>query len=431
MSDTLIDIFNNIIKYNGQEIVTIIDDDNIPWFYAPGIARILKYVKTDTAIRTNTNKSDRKKFLELRKFLKNPPNYMKSNAIFINESALYSLILSSKMPKAEKFRNWVTSEVLPSIRKTGSYQIEDKYRDQLDDLNNKLKEAKKEIRILRHNQKKKNYKAIGLIYVIRPIDTNKKNLLKTGKTTDFSKRLNTYNTSVPDDMDILFTLEVDDPHAVEHCMKGLLNKFVYRKNKEYYECSLKKIKDVIIKCDKLIHNEYYCEKCQANVTSINHFYDQHQFTDNDNLYFELVNNQYGGSKSLEELICIPINDQSTLKKYCQDHLYPFFDYYKTYYQCRLNEINDLLINCKESIDINQINDLTNNYDLKLSDTILIDISSIEKNENTNFIPSDEFTKQIITMEGGGFILPNGVIVYPNGKVVCPEGKIQIDNQHYQ
>ena len=49
----------------------------------------------------------------------------------INESGLYSLILSSKMPKAKKFKHWVTSEVLPAIRKTGSYQIPQTPEEQL------------------------------------------------------------------------------------------------------------------------------------------------------------------------------------------------------------------------------------------------------------------------------------------------------------
>jgi prophage antirepressor-like protein len=49
--------------------------------------------------------------------------YIESNTIFINESGLYSLILSSKMADAKEFRRWVTNDVLVSIRKTGSYNI--------------------------------------------------------------------------------------------------------------------------------------------------------------------------------------------------------------------------------------------------------------------------------------------------------------------
>ena len=49
---------------------------------------------------------------------------IKANTIFINESGLYSLILSSKLSSAREFKRWVTSEVLPSIRKSGSYKAE-------------------------------------------------------------------------------------------------------------------------------------------------------------------------------------------------------------------------------------------------------------------------------------------------------------------
>ena len=62
------------------------------------------------------------------------------------------------MPEAVNFRNWIIYDVLPSIRETDSYEIEEKYQDKLDELNDKLKQAKKEIRILKHNQKGKNYK---------------------------------------------------------------------------------------------------------------------------------------------------------------------------------------------------------------------------------------------------------------------------------
>ena len=77
---------------------------------------------------------------------------MQPHSIFINESGLYSLILSSKMPKAEKFRDWVTSKVFPSIRQTGTYTIEEKYQDQLNELNEKVKDLKNENLILKHNQ---------------------------------------------------------------------------------------------------------------------------------------------------------------------------------------------------------------------------------------------------------------------------------------
>jgi len=428
MTDTLIDIYNNILIYDNIQIIVIIDDNNIPWFSGVNIASILGYKNTRQSIITHVTKHDRTSYGNLKKFVKNIPKNAQPHSIYINESGLYSLILSSQKPIAKQFKQWVTEKVLPSIRKTGSYQIEEKYKGELDKLNNKFKQAKKEIRILKHNQKKKNYKATGLIYVIRPIDTNKKNLLKPGKTTNFNKRLNTYNTSLSDDVEILFSLEVNDPDAVEHCMKGLLHKFVYRKNKEYYECTLKKFREIIFKCDKLVQNEYYCENCNSRV-SIDHFNDEHHIDDNDELFLDLVidSNQEGGNN--EELLNIPIINPLIFEKYCQVHLYPYIDHNKTYYVCPLNKIKLLLTNCKENDLIDdQINDLINNHDLNDSDTILIDVPLTEQFGGFKHIPADDFNKQIVVMDGGGFILPNGVVVYPNGKVVEPNDKIQHDYQ---
>jgi prophage antirepressor-like protein len=432
MSHTLIDIINNIIKYNNEEITVIIDNNNIPWFSAINVANVLGYNNTRKAIIKNVAKQDRTSFSDLEKFINKIPKNMQPHAIYINESGLYSLILNSKKQIAKEFRQWITSEVIPSIRKSGSYQIEEKYKDKLDKLNDKLKEAKKEIRILKHNQKKKNYKATGMIYVIRPIDTTKKNLLKPGKTTNFNERLGVYNTGLPNNVEILFTLEVDDPDAVEHCMKGLLHKYVYRKNKEYYECTLKKIREVIFKCDKLVHDEYYCENCQSRITSINHFNEEHQIEDDEKLYLDIITNidQEGGINDIEELFCVSVKNSLIFEKYCQVHLYPFIDQNnKTYYECPIEKIKLLLTNCKENDQIDdQINNLINNHGLKKSDIILIDAPSIEQLGGTKYIPTDEFNEQIIVMDGGGFILPNGAIVYPNGKVVCPDDKIKTDNQ---
>lgn len=438
MSHTLIDIINNIIKYNDEEIIVIIDNNNMPWFSAINVANVLGYNNTRKAIIKNVARQDRTSFSDLKKFMNDIPKNMQPHSIYINESGLYSLVLNSKKPIAKDFRQWVTSEVLPSIRKTGTYEIEKKYINKLDELNEeldkknyKLKDARKQIRILKHNQKKKNYKKTGMIYVIRPIDTTKRNLLKPGKTFDFNERLGVYDIGFPDDVKVLFTLEVDDPDAVEHCMKGLLHKYIYRKNKEYYECTLKKIREIIFKCDKLVHDEYYCEECQNRISSIDHFIENHEINDDEQLFLDLVINpeQEGGANEPEELFAIPIKDPLIFERYCQVHLYPYIDYNKTYYQCPINKIQLLLTNCKENDQIDeQINDLINKHNLKDTDIILIDIPTLEQTGGTNYIPPDEFNKRIVVMDRGGFILPNGAIVYPNGKVVCPENKPNIDYQ---
>ena len=87
------------------------------WFVGKDVADILEYTNTAKAIRDHIDEEDK---LTERIVLSG----QNREVIFINESGLYSLILSSKMPNARKFKRWVTSEILPSIRKHGAYMTE-------------------------------------------------------------------------------------------------------------------------------------------------------------------------------------------------------------------------------------------------------------------------------------------------------------------
>ena len=81
------------------------------------VATALGYSKPLNALSTHVDKDDSLK----QGLIDSKGRYQQ--AIFINESGLYSLILSSKLPQAKAFKRWVTSEVLPSIRKTGRYEL--------------------------------------------------------------------------------------------------------------------------------------------------------------------------------------------------------------------------------------------------------------------------------------------------------------------
>lgn len=95
------------------KIRTVIENGE-PWFIGKEVADILEYANTAKAIRDHVDEED--KLTE--RIVRSGQN---REVIFINESGLYSLILSSKLPNAKKFKKWVTSEVLPSIRKNGGY----------------------------------------------------------------------------------------------------------------------------------------------------------------------------------------------------------------------------------------------------------------------------------------------------------------------
>lgn len=88
--------------------------NNEPYFIGKDIAEILGYERADNAIRNHVDEDD-KLMHQI------SASGQSRNMTIINESGLYSLIMSSKLPNAKKFKRWVTSEVLPSIRKTGGY----------------------------------------------------------------------------------------------------------------------------------------------------------------------------------------------------------------------------------------------------------------------------------------------------------------------
>lgn len=107
-------IFDNP-KFGEIRTLTI---DGEPWLAGKDVAEILGYSNPQKAIRDHIDEDDK---TVNESFIVNG-----TQAILINESGLYSLILSSKLPNAKQFKRWVTSEVLPAIRKTGTYSVPNK-----------------------------------------------------------------------------------------------------------------------------------------------------------------------------------------------------------------------------------------------------------------------------------------------------------------
>lgn len=109
---------NQIQVFNNSELgeVRTLMINNEPYFVGKDVATVLGYADTDGAIRKHVDEEDK-----LTRQIDG--GGQRRIAAIINESGLYSLILSSKLPNAKKFKRWVTSEVLPAIRKTGSYTV--------------------------------------------------------------------------------------------------------------------------------------------------------------------------------------------------------------------------------------------------------------------------------------------------------------------
>ena len=107
---------NEIILFKNEEFgeIRTMNIDGEPWFVAKDITDVLKYSNSRKAISDHVDAEDKG-------VTKCYTLGGAQNLTIINESGLYSLILSSKLPSARKFRHWITAEVLPSLRKHGAY----------------------------------------------------------------------------------------------------------------------------------------------------------------------------------------------------------------------------------------------------------------------------------------------------------------------
>ncbi len=116
---------NEIVKvFENEEFgsVRTISVDSEPWFVGKDVAAILGYSNPNEAIGDHVDIEDK---LNSKTLLSCNLNLGQRGGWLINESGLYSLILSSKLPDAKKFKHWVTSEVLPSIRRHGLFAIDE------------------------------------------------------------------------------------------------------------------------------------------------------------------------------------------------------------------------------------------------------------------------------------------------------------------
>jgi prophage antirepressor-like protein len=120
--DTKVQIFTHVLFGN---IRIILDDSGNPFFVGRDVAISLGYSKPENAITQHVDKED-----TLKQGIPDNQGFIQNTTI-VNESGLYSLVFGSKLPTAKKFKNWVTSEVLPAIRKHGGYLTQQKVEEVL------------------------------------------------------------------------------------------------------------------------------------------------------------------------------------------------------------------------------------------------------------------------------------------------------------
>jgi len=195
-NDFFLKIFNNILKINEKEIIILFDNDGDIWFSLKDLIILLEYTNVKNAVRTiDINEKNKMKYENLRGTSALAPlKNIQPHQLFINESGLYELLLKSNKPIAKLYMEKYTQEIMPIIRKTGKYIMNEKDKQKLNELNTTIDNYKHEMTY--YNDKYKfTPSENGYLYI------NQNNSIKDGKNItcfkigyakDMKKRLSGY-----------------------------------------------------------------------------------------------------------------------------------------------------------------------------------------------------------------------------------------------
>jgi prophage antirepressor-like protein len=250
--NTIIDLYNKLLVYNDTNINFIIDNTNIIWFRLADVTDILEYKSRKGVLKNIIDKKYRKHLKDIQTI--HDVNRDQGNTIYINESGLYKLVLKSRMKLAKEFQVWIIEDALPKLRKYGFYEVDSKTKTKIKELNHKIALLTKSNNKLKNNMTKNKYPHDLHFYVLKD-----DGMYKIGHTKDLNKRLSTYNTGKANKAEYSYYKKTECAKEIEECMKSLLNEYIYKSNKEFYNCSLNKILKEVRKCLKI---EKECKSCK-------------------------------------------------------------------------------------------------------------------------------------------------------------------------
>ena len=161
----------NVFKFHDSDVRTVLIDDEV-YFVGKDVAETLGYKDTKNALKQHVYDEDKMGWQIT------TPSRGNQTVTVINESGVYALVFGSKLPRAKEFKHWVTSEVLPSIRKTGGYKMPTTPEEMIDLLLQNSSNANKRIDKV-EEQSKKNEKRITNLEDNRFLNPNEYGYLNT------------------------------------------------------------------------------------------------------------------------------------------------------------------------------------------------------------------------------------------------------------
>lgn len=285
MASKILDIYGKVLKYNNSSVFIAFDSSTSePYFHAKQVCELLKYQNIKKALKNNVKKNDVFHLKEIVKNFKILYKNVQGNTKFLNESGFLKLIIKRGDDDfVNDVFNWITDEVLPSIRKFGEYKVTSELKNKINELNKLLNMKDEKIKILEHNMKKIKHVKGGLVYIMRTIidklslDVNEEIFIKFGRSEDMNDRENNYNTCVPNKIQIIKKIYVNDPLTIEKCVIKKMSNYKIKDKKEYFKCSYNQIIDAVNACVYCYENQKINKVPDINIktnrTNINDVFD--------------------------------------------------------------------------------------------------------------------------------------------------------------
>ena len=243
------DLFNQLdqgyIKYGIDKIRVLIDNNEELWFNAKDCALTLGYLDSNDAIKKHVDKDDKIRLKKIQ--IDNRQGH--PDTLYISEAGLYSLVLRSRLKSSKKFKYFVTHDVLPSIRKYNKYVFKKQYEDERAYLIEKLQYMEKQYHLARHDLKKEKYPEGALFYVVDYGDKNEEKY-RIGITENMNKRKKIYDTHMLHKRDVVIMKEASNPERLEDCVRAMLYDYQYKDDKDFFVCSLSKMRQAVNRCVK-------------------------------------------------------------------------------------------------------------------------------------------------------------------------------------
>jgi prophage antirepressor-like protein len=269
-ANSIFNLINQAEQFGDAKIDIIlceINGEKQPWFKGKDVASILGYEKPTKSLSDHIDIDDRI-YLELLLQKVSPkqihPKYNKNQlkTTYINESGLYSLIINSKLKTAKQFKKWVTSILLPKIRKIG----QEKYLLELQEKEKLLLESRRELqekesqlnRLHDINSELLTYKKLSekneSIYLVSTKNYIKQGLIKIGRTINIKSRNSSHNTThvVGDKVVVLKEFKVNDSALVESIIHKKLNGLRPEKKSEFFMCPFDLLVSIV---DLVVNND--------------------------------------------------------------------------------------------------------------------------------------------------------------------------------